>query len=153
MNTESNNLQEIYRHQVLEHSKHPHNFRHPTNVNREAIGFNPLCGDKITVYLQLDNDQISDIAFEGSGCAISIASASMMTEAIRGRSVSEAGELITTAQNLFTTGASADSNALAELEALTGVSKYRSRIKCASLPWSTATAALSGTTKQVTTEK
>jgi nitrogen fixation NifU-like protein len=153
MNTESNNLQEIYRHQVLEHSKHPHNFRHPTNANREAIGFNPLCGDKITVYLQLDNDQISDIAFEGSGCAISIASASMMTEAIRGRSVSEAGELITTAQNLFTTGASADSNALAELEALAGVSKYRSRIKCAALAWSTATAALSGTTKQVTTEK
>jgi nitrogen fixation NifU-like protein len=153
MNSESNNLREIYRHRVLEHSKHPHNFRHPTDANREAVGFNPLCGDKITVYLQLDGDQISDIAFEGSGCAISVASASMMTEAIRGQSVPEAGELITSAQNIFATGASADHKALAELEALAGVSKYRSRIKCAALAWSTATAALSGTSKQITTEK
>jgi nitrogen fixation NifU-like protein len=153
MNTDSNNLQEIYRHRVLEHSKHPHNFRHPANANREAVGFNPLCGDKITVYLQLDNDQISDIAFEGSGCAISVASASMMTEAIRGRSVSEVSELIATAQNIFSTGASADTKALAELEALAGVSKYRSRIKCASLAWSTATAALSGSNKPITTER
>jgi nitrogen fixation NifU-like protein len=152
MNTDANNLQEIYRHRVLEHSKHPHNFRHMANANHEAVGFNPLCGDKITVYLQLDDNRISDITFEGSGCAISVASASMMTEAIRGRSAAEADELITTAQNIFTTGASADNKALAELEALAGVSKYRSRIKCASLAWSTATAALSGINKQVTTE-
>lgn len=153
MNADANNLQEIYRHRVLEHSKHPHNFRHPSNANREAIGFNPLCGDKITIYLQMDDDLIRDIAFEGSGCAISVASASMMTEAICGRSAAEAEQLIATAQNIFATGATADSKDLAELEALAGVSKYRSRIKCAALAWSAATAALSGTNQQITTEK
>ena len=153
MNAAPTELQEIYRHRVLEHSKHPHNLRRPENASREAIGFNPLCGDKLTVYMQLDDNQISDIAFEGTGCAISIASASMMTEAILGQSVTDAGELITAAQNVFTSGTASGREALDEMEALAGVSNYPSRIKCASLAWSTAEAALLGTTKQISTER
>ena len=153
MNAVPNDLQEIYRHRVLEHSKHPHNFRRPENISHEVIGFNPLCGDKLTVFVQLDDNRISDIAFEGTGCAISIASASMMTEAILGQSATDAGELITAAQNVFTSGAASGRKALDEVEALAGVSNYPSRIKCASLAWSTAEAALLGITKQVSTER
>jgi len=153
MNTATGELQEIYRRRVLDHSKHPHNFRHPETVTHEAIGFNPLCGDKLSVYLQLDNDRISDVAFEGTGCAISVASASMMTEAVCGQSVAAASELITAAQSIFSTGTPAENKALQEVEALAGVSKYSSRIKCASLAWSTLRAALSGKTSQVSTEE
>ena len=152
MNTAASQLQEIYRQRVLEHSKHPHNSRRPENCTHEAIGFNPLCGDKVTVYLQMDGDHISDVAFEGTGCAISVASASMMTDALRERSGAEAGELIAAACGVFKSGESSGINALEETDALAGVSKYPSRIKCASLAWSTAEAALAGKTKQVTTE-
>ena len=153
MNTGTDELQEIYRRRVLDHSKHPHNFRHPETVTHEAVGFNPLCGDKLNVYLQLDNDRISDVAFEGSGCAISVASASMMTEAVCGQSVAAASELVAAAQTIFSTGSAAENEALRDVEALAGVSKYSSRIKCASLAWSTLDAALSGKTSQVSTEE
>jgi nitrogen fixation NifU-like protein len=152
MNPAANHLQEMYRQRVLEHSKHPHNARRPQQCTHEAVGFNPLCGDKLTVYLQMDGEHISDVAFEGTGCAISVASASMMTDAIRDRSAAEAGELITAAREVFTSGDSSGNKALEETDALAGVSNYPSRIKCAALAWSTAEAALAGKTKQVTTE-
>ena len=153
MNTATNELQEIYRQRVLDHSKQPHNFHHPENTTHKAIGFNPLCGDKISVYLQLEGERITDAAFEGTGCAISIASASMMTDAIRGQTTAEIQDLITAAHSIFTQGASQDLAALDEVEALAGVSQYPSRIKCAALAWSTAEAALSGKTNQISTEK
>jgi len=153
MNAATNELQEIYRQRVLDHSKHPHNFRQLPTPTHEALGFNPLCGDKLKIYLQMNDDHISDVAFEGTGCAISVASASMMTEAIRGQSVAAASKLIGAAQHIFSTGMPADNKALDEVEALAGVSQYPSRIKCASLAWSTAEAALSGKTNQVSTEE
>jgi nitrogen fixation NifU-like protein len=153
MNTATNELQEIYRQRVLDHSKQPHNFHRPEKTTHKAIGFNPLCGDKISVYLQLDGERITDAAFEGTGCAISIASASMMTDAIRGQTTAEIQDVITAAHSIFTQGASQGLAALDEVEALAGVSQYPSRIKCAALAWSTAEAALSGKTSQISTEK
>ena len=152
MNAATNELQEIYRQRVLEHSKHPHNFGRPAMTTHEAVGFNPLCGDKLTVYLQMEGDRISAVKFEGTGCAISVASASMMTDAIQDQSADQAHELIGAAQKVFTSGDSAGKKTLEEVDALGGVSSYPSRIKCASLAWSTAEAALAGTGKQVTTE-
>jgi nitrogen fixation NifU-like protein len=153
MNTATNELQEIYRQRVLDHSKQPHNFHRLEKTTHKAIGFNPLCGDKISVYLQLEGERITDAAFEGTGCAISIASASMMTDAIRGQTTAEIQDVIMAAQSIFTQGASQDLAALDEVEALAGVSQYPSRIKCAAVAWSTAEAALSGKTHQISTEE
>ena len=152
MNAVDNDLQEIYRQRVLEHSRNPHNCCHPERADREAQGFNPLCGDKVTVYLQVDSDHLSNVCFEGTGCAISIASASMMTDALQGQSLDRAAALIDEVGRMFSGDASLANAALGDLDALAGVRRYPSRIKCATLPWNTAAAALQGNEQQITTE-
>ena len=153
--SDNRELQEMYRRTVLEHSRHPRNFRRLDAPNRIAEGFNPLCGDKITVYLDLGQKSIQAITFEGTGCAISLASASMMMEAIQGRPLSEAGEMAQRAQDMFQNNAeSAAQIDIEELQALGGVRAYPSRIKCATLAWKTLQAALNDATgaAQVSTE-
>ena len=148
-------LQEMYRHTVLEHSRHPRNFRRLDAPDRTAEGFFPLCGDKITVYIDLADESIDSIAFEGTGCAISLASASMMMEAIQGQPLLEAGEIAQRAQDMFQSDAESPAQSDIEgLAALGGVRAYPSRIKCATLPWKTLQAALDGPTGagQVSTE-
>ncbi len=153
--SDNRELQEMYRRTVLEHSRHPRNFRRLEAPDRIAEGFNPLCGDKITVYLDLGEKSIQAITFEGTGCAISLASASMMMEAIQGRPLSEAGEMAQRAQDMFQNNAeSAAQIDIEELQALGGVRAYPSRIKCATLAWKTLQAALNDATgaAQVSTE-
>jgi len=153
--SDNRELQEMYRRTVLEHSRHPRNFRRLDAPDRIAEGFNPLCGDKITVYLDLGEKSIQAITFEGTGCAISLASASMMMEAIQGRPLSEAGEMAQRAQDMFQNNAeSAAQIDIEELQALGGVRAYPSRIKCATLAWKTLQAALNDATgaAQVSTE-
>ena len=153
--SDNRELQEMYRRTVLEHSRHPRNFRRLDAPDRIAEGFNPLCGDKITVYLELGQESIQAIAFEGTGCAISLASASMMMEAIQGQPLLEAGEKAQRAQDMFQSDAdSAAQSDIEGLQALEGVRAYPSRIKCATLAWKTLQAALNDTTgaAQVSTE-
>ncbi len=153
--SDNRELQEMYRRTVLEHSRHPRNFRRLDAPDRIAEGFNPLCGDKITVYLELGQESIQAIAFEGTGCAISLASASMMMDAIQGQPLLEAGEKAQRAQDMFQSDAeSAAQSDIEGLQALGGVRAYPSRIKCATLAWKTLQAALNDTTgaAQVSTE-
>ncbi|MCP4001296.1 MAG: SUF system NifU family Fe-S cluster assembly protein [Gammaproteobacteria bacterium] len=152
MNSAGEDLQAIYRKQVLEHSRNPHNQRHPEAPDCEALGFNPLCGDKLTVYANLQGDKIIDVAFEGTGCAISVASASMMTDAITGCSLTEAASLIEATQKMFSSDQSVKNTQLTEIAALEGVRSYPSRIKCATLAWTALAAALSGQDNQISTE-
>jgi nitrogen fixation NifU-like protein len=152
MNSATDELRDIYRKRVLDHSRAPHNCRRPDAVDREASGFNPLCGDKLTVYMQIQSGAIQDVSFEGAGCAISVASASMMTDALKGNAVANADRLISEVQQMFTEGTDLQSDELTEIEALMSVRRYPSRIKCATLAWSAATAALHGSTSQITTE-
>ncbi len=148
----SDKTMEIYRERVLSHYREPHNQRHPDSVDHQAIGFNPLCGDKLTVYFALENDVLADVAFEGTGCAIAIASASMMTEALQGLPLARAQQLIDAARAMLAHGEMPDEERLAEVRALEGVREYPSRIKCATLAWSAAAAALDGNMQQVSTE-
>ena len=152
MNTQAGSLQDIYRRKVLEHSRQPHNFGRPEQVDQEATGFNPLCGDKVSVYLQIAGDEIHQAAFEGTGCAICIASASIMTDALTGQSVERARQLGKQVHEMFADGSAIEDEAIADMEALASVRHYPSRIKCATLAWTTVAAALSGETKQVSTE-
>jgi len=148
-------LQAVYRERVLEHSREPHNCRRLEDSNREAVGFNPLCGDKVTIYMQLNDENINAITFEGIGCAITLASASMMTDALQGVSTGTADHLIETALQMFSADEPCTCSELEEFRALEGVRKYPSRIKCATLPWTAAQAALQSDdeqTEQVTTE-
>lgn len=145
-------LQDIYRRTVLEHSRHPHNFGRPDEFDQEATGFNPLCGDKLSVYLQTRADGTLHAAFEGIGCAICIASASMMTDALKGQPVARARQLIRAVQAMFSHGSYAENDVPGDMQALAGVRNYPSRIKCATLAWTTMDAALSGDTQQVSTE-
>jgi len=139
---------DIYRQRVLDHSRAPHNRRRPDDANREVTGHNPLCGDKLTVYLRM----VGDAAFEGCGCAISIASASMMTDALRGATQAEARELINGVNGMFASGALPDDPRLEALQALESVREYPSRVKCATLAWTAAEAALNDSDSRVSTE-
>lgn len=145
-------LQAVYRKRVLEHSRAPHNFGSLAQPTHLAEGFNPLCGDKVTIYVDADADQIKAIAFEGTGCAISIASASMLTDLVNGKSLAAVQELVTAFRDLFADSDNQPDDRLADAVALEGVRNYRSRIKCAMLPWSTFEAALSGTANTISTE-
>ena len=145
-------LQAVYRERVLTHSKQPLNFRRQENCDCEATGFNQLCGDKVSVYLTLENDTVTDASFEGAGCAISIASASMMTEALLGCTVTEAEQLLEQAATIFTADTAPTNPRLDNIKALEGVKQYPSRIKCATLAWQTLAAALQGNNETVTTE-
>lgn len=145
-------LKDLYRDIIVDHNRHPRNFREMPDADRQADGFNPLCGDRLTVYVKLDGDRVSDVSFHGSGCAISVASASLLTESIKGRTVTEAESLFTQMHRLLTRDdAGIDVASLGKLGALSGVREFPARVKCASLCWHTLDAALHRQ-EQVTTE-
>ena len=146
-------LQDVYRETVLEHSRHPHHFGHLENAELEAEGFNPLCGDKISVYLNTADEKIAQCTFQATGCAISMASASLMMDAVDGTEVGRVTDLIQQVKNMFSAAQDTpDDNIVSTLEALAGVRAYPSRIKCATLAWQTLEAALAGETATATTE-
>jgi nitrogen fixation protein NifU and related proteins len=136
---------ELYQNVILEHNRSPRNYRVMEDADRQAEGNNPLCGDQLTVWLKLDGDVISDVAFQGLGCAISRASASLMTAAVKGKSRGEIEKLFERFHHLVTGQSSpADTETLGKLAVFSGVSGYPTRVKCASLPWHTLKAALEG---------
>jgi nitrogen fixation NifU-like protein len=145
-------LKDLYRDVIVDHNRHPRNFREIPDADRRADGFNPLCGDKLTVYVKLDGDRIADVSFNGSGCAISVASASLLTESVKGKSVAEAEGLFSQMHQLLTRDdAAVDVPGLGKLAALSGVREFPARVKCASLCWHTLDAALHSQ-DQVSTE-
>jgi len=139
-------LSELYQEVILDHNKSPRNFKKLPGADRTAEGYNPLCGDQVTVYLKFKGDVIQDIGFQGSGCAISKASASMMTGSLKGKTKAEAEELFHKVHKMLTgeLDAEADSRDLEKLAALSGVRNFPARVKCASLSWHTVHAALKG---------
>lgn len=146
-------LADLYRDVIVDHNKSPRNFGVLDAADRQAEGFNPLCGDALKVYLKMDNDRISDLRFEGEGCAISVASASLMTEQLKGMSVDDSRELFAKVHAMLTADSPpADPASLGKLAALQGVRAYPSRVKCASLCWHTVIAALDQTRQPVSTE-
>jgi nitrogen fixation NifU-like protein len=147
-------LRELYQEVILDHNKRPRNFRVPDPVNRKAEGYNPLCGDKITVFLYIDGDTIKDLGFQGTGCAISKASASMMTDALKGKTLSEANAFFEQFHAMVTAPATSEvkTDALGKLAVLSGVREYPMRVKCASLAWHTMKAAMQSEQAVVSTE-
>ena len=150
-------LRELYQEVILDHSRKPRNFGKPVEVHHMAQGHNPLCGDRVTVYLDLDGDgRVTEVTFEGSGCAISMASASIMTEMLKGKTVSEAKSLfdkfhgVVTGEDEDMSGA--DGIDLDRLEALAGVREFPMRVKCATLAWHTFIAATQDRRDKVVTE-
>ncbi len=144
-------LSELYQDIIIDHNRNPRNFRAIEQADKVVDGYNPLCGDKLRLYLKLDGERIADVSFMGSGCAISTASASLMTEYLRGKTVAEA-EAAFQQMHALLTGGDADPDQLGKLAALSGVQQYPSRVKCASLCWHTLHAALAGKQEPVTTE-
>jgi nitrogen fixation NifU-like protein len=145
-------LSDLYQQVILDHNKRPRNFHKLEGANRRAEGFNPLCGDQLTVYLRMDGDRIGDISFEGSGCAISKASASMMTDALKGKTRAEAEELYQKMHTMLTADpGTVDTEGLGKLAVFSGVWEFPSRVKCATLAWHTLHSALEGGQK-VSTE-
>lgn len=137
------NLADLYRDVIIDHNRKPRNFRKIPPPCQHAEGLNPLCGDKLQVYLRMGtDDRIEDVSFEGSGCAISVASASLMTDALRGRTRTEAEALFERIHGMLTGREEADIAAIGKLAALAGVREYPSRVKCASLCWHTMHSAL-----------
>lgn len=147
-------LRDLYQDVILEHSKTPRNFRELPAANHKAEGFNPLCGDRFTVYVTLDGDAIRDISFQGSGCAISKASASMMTQSVKGKTMAEAEKIFERFHQMVTghEPAGGDSAELGKLAVFSGVSEFPVRVKCATLAWHTMQAALEGKQDAVSTE-
>jgi nitrogen fixation NifU-like protein len=149
----STDLRDLYQEVILDHSKKPRNFGAMGDADRHAEGYNPLCGDRETVYVKLDGDRLEKVTFEGSGCAISTASASMMTESLRGRSLAEVDALFSRFHDLITgKPARPGGLPLGKLEVFSGVREYPVRIKCATLPWHTLKAALEEEGAVVSTE-
>ena len=148
-------LSELYQEVILDHNKKPRNYRRPVDANRSAEGYNPLCGDQITVYLKLEDGVIRDVGFQGSGCAISKASASIMTTTVKGKTRDETGRLFETFHRLVTDADAApdpDLDSLGRLAVFSGVREFPARVKCASLAWHTLRAALEGRKEPVKTE-
>jgi nitrogen fixation protein NifU and related proteins len=143
-------LRELYQEVILDHNRRPRNFGALPSANHQAEGYNPLCGDKVTVFLNLQGDRIQDVAFQGAGCAISTASASLMTEALKGKTAEEARELFQGFQGLVTRGE--DSEDLGKLAVFAGVREFPMRVKCATLAWHTLLAALDEKGQPVSTE-
>ncbi len=149
----SSDLQDLYQEVVLEHSKRPRNYREVEGANRRADGYNPLCGDQLTVTLKMDGDVIRDVGFVGQGCAISRASASLMTGAVKELSREDAERLFELVHKLVMEGPEGlDMEALGKLAVLSGVNEFPSRVKCASLAWHALRAALEGKASSVSTE-
>jgi len=146
-------LRELYQETILEHCKQPRNYRALPAANHRAEGYNPLCGDRFTVYVNVEGDTIRDVSFEGSGCAISKASASMMTQALKGKSRAEVDAIFERFHKLVTGHAESNgTEALGKLAAFSGVSEFPVRVKCATLAWHTLQAALKDQQEPVSTE-
>jgi nitrogen fixation NifU-like protein len=145
-------LSELYQEVILDHNRRPRNFRGLDSPDRKAEGYNPFCGDRLTVFLRLDGDVVADATFLGAGCAISKASASMMTEAVKGHTLSEVNKLFTEFQAMVTGQSQQDEAALGKLAVFAGVREFPVRVKCASLAWHTLKAAADKTQEPVTTE-
>ena len=147
-------LSELYQEVILDHNRRPRNYGALADANRSAKGHNPLCGDRLTLYLRVAGDRIDGVSFEGSGCAISKASASLMTDAIKGHSVAEAGQLFDRFHDMVTTPIDQpiDEASVGKLAVLAGVREFPTRVKCASLAWHTLKAALVASLDPVKTE-
>ena len=143
-------LTDLYQQLILDHNKSPRNFRVLPDANRTAQGTNPICGDNYTLYAKMDGDVVKEISFQGTGCAISKASASILTESLKGRTMAEVKSLFDKVRDMVTTG-NMDGD-VGKLAALAGVHKFPVRIKCAILPWHAAMAALEGKGETVSTE-
>ena len=145
-------LDDLYQEVIMDHNRRPRNFRKPNAANRQVEGFNPLCGDQITLYLLLEDDLVADVGFQALGCAISKASASMMTESVKGLSLEAAEEVFAEFHKMIRQE-DFDPDLLGDAELLQGVSRYPARIKCAALPWHALNSALGDSEeKTVTTE-
>jgi nitrogen fixation NifU-like protein len=146
-------LKDLYRDVIVDHNRHPRNFGKLEPSDAHADGHNPLCGDRLTVYANIDGDRLTDVKFEGAGCAISVASASLLTEAVRGKTLPEFERLFEDVHALLTEhDASVDPGSLGKLAALGGVREFPARVKCASLCWHTLRAALHRADKPASTE-
>ena len=146
-------LRDLYQEILLQHNSKPRNFHKLEDANRSAKGYNPICGDQLTLYLKVEDDVITDVGFQGSGCAISRSSASMMTQSVKGRSVAEATEIFEAFHQMLTEpGADHDYDLLGDLESMSGVSEFPTRIKCAVLGWHALRAALEDQEEPVSTE-
>lgn len=147
----SDDLRALYEQVILDHNRNPRNYpKNPPGATHHAHGFNPLCGDEFTLHLRLDKGVIADLGFEGAGCAISTASASLLTEAVKGKTVEEARKLFGGVHHLLT-GEGAPGE-VGKLQVLAGVNEFPMRVKCATLPWHTMIAALENRTETVSTE-
>jgi nitrogen fixation NifU-like protein len=147
----STELQDLYQEVILDHNRRPRNFR-AMEGGRRAEGYNPLCGDRLTVYLRVDNDVIRDVSFQGSGCAISKASASLLTESVKGKTIAEADALFDRFQGMITGPTEAPLDDLGKLTVLAGVRRFPVRVKCATLAWHTLRAAVEARDEVVSTE-
>lgn len=147
-------LQELYQEVVLEHTRRPRNFRKLASTTHTARGYNPFCGDNVTLYLNVQDGVVKDVGFQGAGCAISTSSASMLTEGIKGKTVEQAKTLFEAFHRMVTRepGASYDEELLGDLEILSGVAEFPTRVKCATLAWHTLLAALKKQKEAVSTE-
>lgn len=145
-------LRELYQETILDHHKKPRNFRAPADASRKLEGYNPLCGDKVTIFVKLEGNIVKDVAFQGAGCAISTASASMMTEILKGKTVDEAEDIFANFHNLITGKDTVDEDRLGKLAVFSGVREFPMRVKCATLAWHTFHGALHGEQREVSTE-
>jgi nitrogen fixation NifU-like protein len=145
-------LRELYQEIIMDHNRNPRNHRVITNPSCEAKGFNPLCGDKVTVYLNLEDERITDISFIGCGCAISQASASLMSEAVRGKTIEESHQLFHRFHSMVTSDEEPGNVTLDKLTVLAGVRLFPARVKCATLAWHTLECALKQEEAMVSTE-
>lgn len=146
-------LRDLYQEVIFDHNRNPRNFRVMDDADRKVEGFNPLCGDRLTLFLKIDGDVITDASFQGSGCAISTASVSLMTEIVKGKTEAEAEALFTQFHEM-TTGKEEEVNleAIGKLAVLAGVREYPARVKCATLAWHTLDAALKNEESSISTE-
>ncbi|PCI72222.1 MAG: SUF system NifU family Fe-S cluster assembly protein [Piscirickettsiaceae bacterium] len=144
-------LRDLYQEVIFDHNRNPRNFRAMDDADRQIDGFNPLCGDRLTLFIKLDGDKIVDASFQGQGCAISTASASLMTDIIKGQTEQEAQKLFSLFHKMAL-GEPVEMDDLGKLAVLAGVCEYPARVKCATLPWHTLDALLQGAEEPVTTE-
>ena len=145
-------IKDLYQEIIVDHNRNPRNFGIIDNADKIIEGFNPLCGDKLKLYLKTEGQNIADISFDGSGCAISVASASLMTDAMKGKSINDAELLFNSFHELMTNENSADEKSLGKLAVLAGVKDFPARVKCATLCWHTLHSAITGDKETVSTE-
>jgi nitrogen fixation NifU-like protein len=145
-------INELYQELIIDHGRHPRNLKHMENATVSKEGFNPLCGDRLTLFLKIENDKIVDASFEGAGCAISMASTSLMTESLKGKSLADAKKIFDAFHLLVTDGNASQITLLGKLAVLKGVCEYPSRVKCATLAWHTMIGAIEQKSGNVSTE-